>query len=98
MRPVAPRVDGIDEETIGGNNEQYLAITVGLAPTDSGGSAFVTRWRLSDEDRDAILRGEDIFITQMHARWIGDPALRFVPLKVSVGIGDLMADPDAREP
>lgn len=92
MRPVAPRLDGVDEETVGVDSERFLPITIGVAETDLGGTAFVTRWRLSDDDRAAILRGEDLFVTQMHPQPPGDPSLRFVALKVSVGPGELVDD------
>lgn len=64
MRPVAPRT-GAPEVAVAENQPEYLAITAAVYPTDVGGYAFLTRWRLSPEERQRVLEGEDLYLMQI---------------------------------
>lgn len=60
MRPVAPRIVGLEEEHIDG--DRFKMITVARATTADDKPCIVTRWRLTPEERAAIAAGDDLFI------------------------------------
>lgn len=61
MRPVAPRLVGLDEEAVGEESETYRTVTVAIGTTGLNRRCLITRWRLSDLDRARIAVGEDVF-------------------------------------
>lgn len=82
MRAVAPRT-GAKEFTFGEEQEQYLPITAAAYPTNlEGCTMLVTRWKPSDEEREAIAKGEDIYVSQLV--FTG----KMTPQMVRVGPGD----------
>lgn len=58
---VAPRT-GAPELTLAEEQEEYLPLTVACYETDRGSPALLSRWRLSDEDRERIAAGEDVYL------------------------------------
>lgn len=76
MRPIAPRIVGLEEVHIDG--EKYKLLPAAYGETDTGNRSIVTRWRLSDEERARVAAGEDVFLCvigeriqplQMHVGW-----------------------------
>ena len=61
MRPVAPRIVGVDEIQYDG--EHYKSITIGVHEYESGRPARITRWTFTPEERAAIASGADIFVS-----------------------------------
>jgi hypothetical protein len=65
MEPVDPRVDpalvppGSKARVIAEHQDEYRDLPSIRTPT----GYVITRWSLSDEERAAILRGEDIYVT-----------------------------------
>lgn len=78
MRAVAPRT-GAPEQTIAEEQEQYLPITVALYRYDDGTRVLLTRWTLTPAEREAIVRGEDVYVGQLN---FGGP---MTPLIVQCG-------------
>lgn len=62
MRPVAPRLHGVDETTLASDSDVYMPVTVGVGFTDEGHRCWITRWRLTDEDKARIANDEDVFL------------------------------------
>lgn len=62
MRPVAPRIHGVDETTLAEDDERYKPITVGIAPLGPGVVQYVTRWRPSKDDIACLMEGADVFV------------------------------------
>lgn len=62
MRAVAPRV-GMPEVTIAANQDEYLELTGAVVTYEDGSVGVVTRWRLSEVEKFAIARGEDLYLT-----------------------------------
>lgn len=81
MRPIAPRIAGLEEEHIDGEN--YKVLPAARSETDEGGPCIISRWRLSAEERDRVIAGEDLFLVV-----VGE---RMVPVQLHVGwpYGDL---------
>ena len=65
------------QETLGLDNDVCKPITVGIGKSDLGHPAILTRWRLSDEDRARVAKGEDLYIVVM--------ADRLSPMQVEIG-------------
>lgn len=82
MRPVAPRT-GAPEETYAEDQEEYLPITVGRYQYPDGSRGLLTRWKPTDDERKALLAGEDIYVMQFYP--IPCP---MTPLVVRVGPGE----------
>lgn len=66
MRPIAPRIAGLEEEHIDG--DEYRVLPAARGETDVGGPCIISRWRLSAEERDRIIAGEDVFLVVVGAR------------------------------
>lgn len=90
MRCVAPRT-GAPEITVAENQEEYLTVTVAVHETE-GGRSLLTRWRLTDEERQLIAAGEDLYIAQLN---FGGP---MTPLQAQVGAGWYAEDGKRYEP
>lgn len=76
MRPIAPRIAGVDEEHLDGERFALLPIARGVSESD--GPCIISRWRLSAEERDRVIAGQDIFLcvigermqpVQLHVGW-----------------------------
>lgn len=65
MRPVSPDI-GFDERVAAENQLQYKSIPVAQVPHDDGSVSLVTRWRLTPEEREAIARGADLYVSQLN--------------------------------
>jgi hypothetical protein len=85
MEPVDPRVpptlvpEGSRAEVIAEHHDVYLPLPSVTTPTGK----CITRWTMTDAERAAVMRGEDIYITVVS--WHNN----INPMWVSVGI-----DPD----
>ena len=42
--------------------EEYLTVCVALLPYSDGAIGMVTRWRLTDEEKQRIMDGEDLYL------------------------------------
>lgn len=60
MRAVAPRIGAL-EVTLAEEQHTYLPITAAVLQGPLG-VEVVTRWRLSEEERAAVARGDDLYI------------------------------------
>lgn len=82
MNPVSPAV-GHPERTFGANQPQYVPVPVATFDYYGDGSrVLLTRWTLTPEEREAVARGEDIYVAQLN---FGTP---MTPLLVRTGAGD----------
>lgn len=83
MDIVDPRInpalvpEGSKAQVVNGPNKEYLDLPAVVTPT----GYVITRWALTDEERAAVLRGEDIFVTLVSGGAIN-------PLFVTVGPTD----------
>lgn len=65
MIPIDPRVPavlvpaGSKALIIAENQQEYIAVPSVITP----GHMVITRWELTADERDALIRGEDIFLT-----------------------------------
>lgn len=75
MRPVAPRLVGHDEVMIAEEQHEFMPIAATLI---DGGKTRICRWTFTREERDAVARGDDVFV--------GTPAdVRLTPHYLHVG-------------
>lgn len=82
MKTVSPVVPGLEayERTLGGaehGQPEYDALPMLRSPN----GIVVCRWTFSDEEREAIANGEDLYVSTMT---FNNP---FQPVKVEVGLG-----------
>ncbi len=61
-RCVAPRIEGLDEVMIAEEQEEYLTICAAICPYETGEHGIITRWRLTEEERQRVMDGEDIYL------------------------------------
>jgi hypothetical protein len=80
MRPIAPRIRGLDEVTVAENQAEYRPVTVAIRRSDThqGATEIITRWTFSEEERSRIAAGDDILVTQLS--WSG----RMAPMDVTL--------------
>ena len=78
MRAVSPSI-GFPERIVGENQLQYSPLPVADVEHTDGSRSIVTRWSLTATEREAVARGEDLFIAQPN---FGNP---MTPLAVMVG-------------
>jgi hypothetical protein len=81
MRAIAPRT-GAPEVTFAEEQEEYKPITVACYRDDDGLGILLTRWTLTEAEREAVAGGEDIYVGQLN---FGGP---MTPLIVRCGPGD----------
>lgn len=63
MRPVAPRLVGVDERMAGDDSPELMPMTVGECRSQEGAPVIITRWRLTEaEKQQVMLDGLDIFL------------------------------------
>jgi hypothetical protein len=79
VRPVAPRVGSLPEVTIAEDQHQFLTL-VGAVTTYKNGSGMLTRWRLTDEERERVVKGEDLYLELLT---FGKPVQ---PIILSIGV------------
>ena len=60
MRTIAPRT-GAPEQTIAEDQEEYMPVTVCLYQTE-GKAVLLMRWTFTDEERNQICDGEDLYL------------------------------------
>jgi hypothetical protein len=78
MRAIAPRT-GAPEIMIAENQTEYLTLPAAAYVTKSGVACLLTRWRFTDEERERIAGGEDLFLMQLT---FGQP---MQPIELQVG-------------
>ncbi len=61
-RCVAPRIEGLDEVMIAEEQEEYLTICAALCRYETGEIGIITRWRLTEAERQRVMEGEDIYL------------------------------------
>ncbi len=61
-RAVAPRV-GFPEIMLADDQEEYLTTCAAVVTYEDQTTAVMTRWRLTDEERQKIANGEDIYLS-----------------------------------
>lgn len=77
MRAVAPRIEGLAEVTLAEDQHEYKSVTVAPVEYADGSRSWITRWRLSPEELEAVGRGSDVYV-----EILGD---RMAPVSVSIG-------------
>jgi hypothetical protein len=80
MRPVAPRIAGLEEATVAEEQLEYRPITVAVIRYADDWQGLVTRWQPSEDERAAVMRGEDIYVEQLLP-----PNVRMIPMHVTIG-------------
>lgn len=61
MRSVAPRV-GMPEVTLATDQHEYAELTVARVEYGNGAQSVMSRWKFTDEEKAAIMRGEDLYL------------------------------------
>ncbi len=63
MRPIAPRIAGLEEVTIAEEQLEFAPITAALLRSEHGPAhdERICRWTLSEHDRARIAAGEDVY-------------------------------------
>jgi hypothetical protein len=85
MLSVEP-LTGAKQVTLAVNQEEYEPLTVALyINTDLNSPVLYSRWKLSEEERQALIDGQDIFVGQVT---YGQP---LQPVSIQVGNGGLEA-------
>jgi hypothetical protein len=77
MRMVAPRT-GAPEITLGEDQLDLKPIVAAVYYRDQA-TTLLTRWRINDDDRERLLRGEDVYLA---IRTYGKPLM---PLHMQIG-------------
>ena len=77
MKPIAPNT-GAPEVTFASDQPQYIPVVIGIYEREIG-KGLLTRWTFTDEERQAIANGEDIYVMQLN---FNTP---MTPMKVTVG-------------
>jgi hypothetical protein len=62
MHMVAPRT-GADEITIAEDQLEYKPLVVAVYQTPQGVPVLLTRWRLTEEERQLVAAGEDLYLS-----------------------------------
>lgn len=64
MRPIAPRIDDprCQEITVAEDQHEYQTLTAARVQCTDGKVEMCTRWTLTKEEREAIARGEDVYV------------------------------------
>ncbi len=91
MKPISPQTGGT--ETVFAKNQpeyQPLPIAIHRVPDNARARYLVSRWQPTPEQREAIARGEDIYVAQLNFQ------TPMTPMIVQVGPG-WFATEDARE-
>jgi hypothetical protein len=78
MRPIAPRIPGLEEVTVAEEQEEYRTITAGIVRHDDA-HVYVTRWTMTAEERARVAAGEDVYVRQLMFR----PGM--TPIVLSIG-------------
>lgn len=78
MRMVAPRT-GAPEISVAENQPEYKTLTAALYRDQDERQMLLTRWRLTDAERELLLNGEDLYVALVTC---GKP---MQPLLVQVG-------------
>lgn len=86
MRPISPNT-GAPEKVIAEQQEQYMPISVARYIDDNKIVHLLTRWTLTPAEREAVAKGEDIYVSQLN---FGGP---MTPIIVQCGPGQY-ADPE----
>lgn len=90
MHPVSPAIPGVPERTFAEAQPEYEPVRVAFLAHDLG-TNLLTRWTLSDEERQRIAAGEDLYVGQLS---FGGPMT-----PITVGLRDaFVADPQAAAP
>lgn len=78
MRPVSPNT-GAPESVVAEEQDEYMPLSVARYVQEDGVLHLLTRWTLTPEERDAVAKGEDIYVAQLN---FGGP---MTPLIVQCG-------------
>jgi hypothetical protein len=83
MRTISPNLEGIEEITIAEEQQEYKTlVAAALYDTTLSSSVIVLRWKLTPEERQKLIAGEDLWTTHLA---FGNP---FQPLTADVGKPD----------
>jgi len=85
VRPVSPDT-GAPEVTLAEEQLEYAALVAAVYTWPDGDTFVLTRWRFSDEERERIANGEDLYLNTITH---GKP---FQPVRLTVGTEDWMLD------
>lgn len=77
MRSIAPRT-GAEEVTVAAEQEEYLELTAAIYEVE-GVPTLLTRWTFTDQERQRIAAGEDVYLALMT---FGQP---MQPVMIQVG-------------
>lgn len=83
MITISPNLEGIEEINIAQDQEEYMEIRAGVSVDLNTGSPLrILRWRLTPEDKQRLLDGEDLWTCHLT---FDSP---FQPLIISIGKPD----------
>ena len=90
MQPVSPVMPGSEqiEIVLGEGQREYVPLPAVYLDTES--CPMVTRWRLSDEEREMVAKGADIVLQQLVFRDKYGRNNRFQPIHLQVVMPDAM--------
>lgn len=83
MRMVSPDI-GLPEVTLAQDQHEYIELTASVLHFNDGSQGLLTRWRLSEEEKQRLVDGEDLFVTLLT---FGQP---MQPVHISVGRPDYL--------
>jgi hypothetical protein len=69
VEPVQPQVSGYDEIVFAKDQPEYIPLPA-IRVNRDGAETIVTRWKLTDEEREAVASGADLWLEVMT---IGQP-------------------------
>lgn len=85
MRAVAPRIYGFPEVSLAEDQHEFRSIVAARVEYQAIGRGWVTRWRLSPEEMEAVGRGSDVYV-----EILGDT---MAPVSVSIGVPKHLTEP-----
>jgi hypothetical protein len=81
-----PPQTGADEVVIGANQPQYIPLHGAIYKDEAGITHIVTRWKLTDDERERLLKREDLYLT------VATHDQPFQPVRLQVGPDGLLVD------
>jgi hypothetical protein len=65
VRPIAPRIDGAEEETVGEDVEGSRPMVMAFSQWPDGTPVRISRWTMTDAERELIYFGKaDVYLYQ----------------------------------
>jgi hypothetical protein len=61
MRPVSPRIEGLEEVMVAEEQEEYMPLAAAIQEHTDGTYSRICRWTFTAEERIRVAAGEDIY-------------------------------------